>query len=261
MRYLTFIFLAALCGCGQMSTPGSTLTLGEPETTEEEITLVQHPEGSWPHFLQHLPLEKGPILDYTGSPIGDQEKHYRLVKYDVGTKDLQQCADALMRLRAEYLFREKRYSEIGFHFTDGSFYSWDQYCLGRRPRAFGNALRWVQASTAAHDHRSLRAYLDIVYMYAGTLSLAKELKTAGGFEVGTIVIKGGSPGHCFIIVNEGVRKDGSHVYQLAEGYTPAQSICILSRPGDGNDPWYSLSRGTITTSSYIFTTYKLGRFE
>ncbi len=92
-----------------------------------------YPTDSWPYFLQHLPRKKGPVLDFKGNPVYNQEKHVEILTYDVGTADLQQCADALMRIRAEYLFTRKKYSSIGFHFNSGLFYSWADYLKGIRP--------------------------------------------------------------------------------------------------------------------------------
>lgn len=221
------------------------------------------PENSWQYFLQHLPQQSGPIKDYSGKPIQNQAKHFAIINYDVGNKDLQQCADAIMRLRAEYLFSQKRFDEIGFHFLSGDFYSWKMYCKGIRPLIKGNNLKLISTGNShAKTHECLRSYLDIVYMYANTISLCKELKTTDKFEVGTIIITPGSPGHTCIIVDETADSNGKKLYKLAEGYMPAQSIYVLSNPYDENiNPWYRLHKGAIVTASYDFTDYQLKKFE
>jgi hypothetical protein len=219
-------------------------------------------KDSWQYFLQHLPVVDSPIVDYHGKKIGYQQKHTGIIPYDVGKSDLQQCADALMRLRAEYLFAKGKYDSIGFHFTGGQFYTFNDFAGGKRPVPKGNDVVFVKRAACAKDHAALRKYLDIVYTYAGTISLAKELKTASGFEVGTVVIYAGSPGHCFIIIDEKLDETGEKLYKLAEGYTPAQSIYVLRNVwAEGNSPWYRLTTGTINTASYSFTSYKLGKFE
>jgi len=209
-----------------------------------------------------MTVNTGPILDYRGKPVPDQSKHSGIIPYDVGRADLQQCADALMRLRAEYLFSQQRYDAIGFHFVGGQYYAWKDYCKGLRPVAKGNGIRWAQGAEQPKDHASLRAYLDLVYTYASTISLARELKPAGGFAIGTVIIHAGSPGHCFIIIDERTDAAGRRQYRLAEGYTPAQSIYVLRNPsGAANDPWCTLTAGTIRTASYVFYKYELKKFE
>ncbi|HEU4901740.1 MAG TPA: DUF4846 domain-containing protein, partial [Flavisolibacter sp.] len=102
----------------------------------------------------------------------------------------------------------------------------------------------------------------IVYTYAGTISLASELQPANRFAIGTVVITPGSPGHCFIIVDEATTLSGDTVYKLVEGYTPAQSIYVLqnlSEPALGY--WHRLSAGVIKTASYTFTSYQLKKFD
>lgn len=217
-------------------------------------------DSSWQRFLRNLPARPGPVVDYTGTPIANQDKHMAVVDYDVGRRDLQQCADALMRLRAEFLFEQKQYEDISFHFTSGQLYTFTGYCRGLRPPIRGAGVYFVSAAPCAMNYRALRSYLEIVYTYAGTISLARELKPADGFGIGTIIIKPGSPGHCCIIVDEARRRDGQKVYKLAESYTPAQSIYILKNPADGS-PWHELREGeAVQTASYHFTTYQLRRF-
>jgi len=225
-------------------------------------TSKKYDVNSWQYFLQHLPVVDKPIVDYTGKPISYQQKHVGIIPYDVGNADLQQCADALMRLRAEYLFQQKRYNEIGFHFVSGNYYTWNDYCKGLRPVAKGRGVKFITGRSSEKTHESLRKYLDIVYSYASTISLSKELKTANDFEIGTVIIHAGSPGHCFIIIDEATNKAGEKVFKLAEGYTPAQSIYVLRNLNeDGVSPWYKLKKGVIETASYRFEEYKLGRFE
>jgi Domain of unknown function (4846) len=95
--------------------------------TSQAIRHVSYPPDSWPFFLQHLPTENKPIVDYKGNQIGNQEKHFAILTYDVGSSDLQQCADALMRMRSEYLFSQKKYAQIGFHLNSGIYYRWTDY--------------------------------------------------------------------------------------------------------------------------------------
>ncbi|MGH7599664.1 MAG: DUF4846 domain-containing protein [bacterium] len=45
---------------------------------------------------------------YNGAPKPNQAAQYRVLAIDVGNKDLQQCADAVIRLRAEYLFGQEK---------------------------------------------------------------------------------------------------------------------------------------------------------
>jgi hypothetical protein len=254
-----FILLLIFLSCGNASVSNVQQLNASTKIVHDTL---KYDANSWQYFLQHLSILDQPIIDYRGKQISYQQKHVGIIPYDVGSSDLQQCADALMRLRAEYLFQQKRYDEIGFHFVSGNYYSWNDYCKGLRPVAKGNGIKFVSSSPSLKNHESLRKYLDIVYNYASTISLSKELKTANDFGIGTIVIHAGSPGHCFIIIDEAIDKAGENVYKLVEGYTPAQSIYVLRNLNEeGISPWYHLKKGVIETASYRFDEYKLGRFE
>ena len=248
-----------------MACTGSPLPVyqyGEQPSATTEVTPIETEIGTWKHFLQHLPIKKGAVIDYRGREIPEQSKHIAIVDYDIGTRDLQQCADALMPLRAEYLFSTNQHEKIGFHFTSGHYFSWNDYCAGKRPVIRGNNVKFAMSASCSKTHPALRKYLDIVYTYAGTISLYRELKETSKFEIGTVIITPGSPGHCSIVVDEGVSSNGERMYKLAEGYTPAQSIYVLRNSYDEKiSPWYALKHTVINTSSYRFSNYKLGAFE
>jgi hypothetical protein len=224
---------------------------------------LSYPPDSWPSFLQHLPTENKPIVDYKGNQIVNQEKHFAILTYDIGSSDLQQCADALIRLRSEYLFSQKKYTQIGFHFNLGIYYSLTDYLRGIRP-IFKNRQQILAQTSAASElsHASLRRWLDIVYAYANTVSLCKELRNADCLQTGTVIIFPGHPGHCCIIIDEAVTDKQDTVYKMAEGYMPAQSIYVLSNPYEPEwNPWYHLGKGEINTASCSFRSYYLKKFE
>lgn len=259
MRQLIVLFFFSAC---QNSTTVFDLPLPHVVAINNIKINQQTDSSSWIYFLQHLPEKDGPVLNYKGQPVVDQEKHFSILTYDVGTQDLQQCADALMRLRAEYLFNQNRQDEIGFHFVSGQFYQFTDYCKGLKPIPKGRSVQFVTGAPAARTHQSLRHYLDIVYTYASTISLAGELKNTDEFEPGTVIISPGSPGHCFIITDEATASDGKKLYKLVEGYTPAQSIYVLRNVSEpALSYWHHLKKGTIETASYEFASYQLKKFE
>ena len=222
-----------------------------------------NPSNSWQQFLKTLPFADKPIVDFRGRMVDDQQKHVAIVEFDVGNKDLQQCADALIRLRAEFLFSTNQLNDIGFHFTNGVKYNFSDYCKGIVPVETRNGLRLsLNRAPSQTNHSSLRKYLDIVYAYASTISLEKELKPAGDFEIGTVIIHAGSPGHCMIIVDEKTDSRGERLFKLVEGYMPAQTIYVLRNfNASGISPWYKLTKShSIETASYLFTSYELKKF-
>src|SRR6185369_7802913 len=73
--------------------------------------------GSFGAFLRELPLlpDGTPVHLFDGSLKPRQDVHAAVVDLDVAPRDLQQCADAVMRLRAEYLFSIGLFAKISFH--------------------------------------------------------------------------------------------------------------------------------------------------
>lgn len=165
---------------------------------------------------------------------------------DVGNKDLQQCADAVIRLRAEYLYSQKKFNDIHFNLTNGFRVDYTKWGEGYRLRVSGNNTSWYKSKKPDYSYKTFKDYLELVFSYAGTLSLNKEMNkiSLDSIEVGDVFIKGGSPGHAIIVVDLAMDKaTGKKVFMIAQSYMPAQSIHLLVNRNDTNlSPWYDLSQ-------------------
>jgi hypothetical protein len=133
--------------------------------------------GSWGEWLRGLPLK--PLGTrarlFNGQLKGNQAVVAAVVAIDPGTSDLQQCADAVMRMRAEYLFSFNP-NKIHFHLTTGYDAWFSDYLAGTTFRVQGEEVRPAPKPTEAPTHAALSRYLLPVFGYAGTLSLSRELQ-------------------------------------------------------------------------------------
>ena len=233
--------------------PNSPLEINEDKNTikerfaaPEDYSWVEEKSESFGYYLENFKLKKygSPILKYDGTEIATQNLHEAIFDIDTGAKDLQQCADALIRLRAEYLFKTKKFDEIKFHFTSGDLMSWDAYKNGTRAFVNGNSVQFKKTENYDDSYENFRKYLDLIFNYAGTISLNKETKPVlktDDLITGDLLITAGSPGHVVFIVGVSENKDGKKLFLLAEGFTPAQSIHVLKNPFNPKiSPWYEL---------------------
>ena len=223
-------------------------------------------QGSWGAYLQNFPLKAAgsKVLDYKGKPIMFQEFHSAVLDIDIGEKDLQQCADAAIRLRAEYLWLKGLKDQVVFEFTSGHKFAWDDYAEGTRSVVSGNKVSFEKKAQADHSYESFRRYLDVIFMYAGTISLHKEMKKVdrnSEYEIGDVIIHPGSPGHAVIIVDKAKNAQGKYIYLLAQGYTPAQSIHIVKSGHSGISPWFDIPKtGTIYHERFYLSNAGVRRF-
>ncbi len=221
--------------------------------------------GSFADWLRHLPLKPGrpPVHLYNGALKGNQSVHVAVVDIDVGNQDLQQCADAIIRLRAEYLFTTPCRDEIAFHFTSGDLARWRDWRTGLRPVVRGSRVSWQKTAGASASYSNFRRYLTTVFTYAGSASLERELVGVPDptqVQPGNVFIQGGHPGHGVIVVDVAESASGERVFLLAQSYMPAQEIHILHSPDD-TDPWYHARRsGTLNTPEWTFRYSDLKRF-
>lgn len=232
-------------------------------------TWEKNPTDSFSEYLVNFPLrpKNFPVRDFNAVPITKQYNHVAILNIDVGDKDLQQCADAWIRLYAEYLWAQKRFDEIKFEFTSGQLFSWNDYKKGLRTQEIKNRVRFVKTGKMDDSYENFRKYLNIIFRYAGTISLDREsfpLTQNSQIKPGDFLIKPGSPGHSVIIVGVAKNYAGKKLYLLAESFMPAQDIHILvNRLNQKISPWYELDVNApkTVTAKYIFKPTSIKRFR
>ena len=222
--------------------------------------------NSFQDYLRKLNLKPigSKVLFYNGVSKPNYDVYEAVVDLPIGTKNLHQCADAIMRLQAEYLWNQKNYDQIHFNFTNGFRVDYSEWMKGNRIKVNGNKTSWINKTIPSNTYEDFWNYLEIIFTYAGTASLEKELLPVDILEakIGDVLIQGGHPGHAVIIVDKATHKTtGKNVYLLAQSYMPAQELQILKNPEDqGMSPWMELKEGSIRTPEWGFESGDLRRF-
>jgi hypothetical protein len=223
--------------------------------------------GEFAAWLRALPVKPGrpEVRLHSGEKKRNQEAHHVVLDVDVGARDRQQCADAVMRLRGEFLRQAGKQDDICFRFTDGSEARWQEWKVGSRPILGGRKATWTKRAAADDSYASFRRYLDVVFSYAGTLSLARELDLVADVrrvQAGDVFIQGGSPGHAVIVVDVAEDERGRRAVLLAQSYMPAQDIHVLRNPKSPESPWYVIERDeALLTPEWRFPAGSLRRFS
>jgi len=213
-------------------------------------TLVS--EGSFAEWLRNVKLCKdNTVYLYNGSPKTNQTLHYAVLDFSTGKKDLQQCADAIMRLRAEYYFSRKEYAKIDFKSVQSGF----------------NFQQWLAHidSSEKDYHVLLLQFMQNVFINCGTYTVEAMTKQISMKEIqpGDVFVKAGAPGHAMIVADVAVNeKTGEKIYLLAQSFMPAQDMHIVINPSSSTiNPWYEVNKDEkIITPGWAFTKDQLKRF-
>lgn len=257
---LAFTFLSCGDNAQQVHQKNSLATKISEIAMPKGFERIAVKPASFGEYLRNLPLSKdNTVYLFNGEKKKRQDVHYAVLRIDVGTSDLQQCADAVMRLRAEYLFEQKRFEHIHFNFTSGHEANYLQWRKGERPQINGNQVTWKKTASMDASYANFRKYMNIVFTYASTRSLVKELKPVAkiaNLQIGDVFIQSGSPGHAVLVVDIAIHPlTNEKAFLLAQSYMPAQSIHILLNLEDDKlSPWYVLkpTAKTLLTPEWEF---------
>jgi hypothetical protein len=252
--YLLFLQLLLLsCNNNKDTQPGLNTGNETAVNPYKKIKAIPLPDrfermkddsGSFTKFLRNINLkENTTVYLFNGQPKSNQSAQYALLDISTGNKDLQQCADAVMRLRAEYQFNQKQFDQIIFYDNKRTVYNF----------------------SVPYTREHFDKYLSRVFGMCGSASLSKQLKPVNSFsqiQPGDVLIRGGFPGHAVIVMDVAVNNVGKKIYLLAQGYMPAQDIHVLKNPmNTGLSPWYEVNDDTIIyTPEYTFRQHELRRW-
>lgn len=233
-------------------------------TLETRITVPQgferssEPTSSFAFWLRKLQLKPygSKVMQYNGIEKWNQDIAVGVVDLPIGKKDLHQCADAVIRLRAEYLYATNQKEAISFKFTNGFICNYSKWIQGFRVQVKDNKCNWIASAAPGDNDEIFWKYLETVFTYAGTLSLEKELiaKQTDDIQPGDVWIKGGSPGHAVIVGDVITNKEtGEKLFLLLQSYMPAQDIHIIANLSDISlSPWYKIPSDRLHTPEWTF---------
>lgn len=202
-------------------------------------------KASFGAFLRNLPLLPSgtKVLSHSGDTILDSSDRRlsAVVDLDVGARDLQQCADSVIRLHAEWAFSASK-SPIEYRAGNGARFDFQRYLSGERFRAQGNKLVSRHSAAAqVRSHTALRSFLDTVFNWVNTGALAhySQQVAIDQIQAGDFFVLSGSPyGHAVLVLDIARNAKGKPLLLLGQGYMPAQSFHVLRSPT--GSPWFEL---------------------
>lgn len=193
-----------------------TLEKIEPPSGFTRVALDGKGFGAWLRGLPLLP-QGSPVFLWDGLPKPYQIGHFAVVDLDVGKQNLQQCADAIMRLRAEYLWATGRAGEVN--------------------ALPGNSVKWQGSGWPA-----FRRYLNGVMAVTGSATMdARMHKAPKGHRLlpGDVLVQGGHPGHAMLVLDVADDGKGNRVVLIGQSYMPAQQFHVVNNLWELKiSPWY-----------------------
>jgi hypothetical protein len=200
---------------------------------------------SFGYWLRHLPLlpQGTAVRSYRGKLIlpANDPALAAVVDLDLGSRNLQQCADTALRLRGEYLYWRGLGDRAAFVWNGSRRFGYAEWRRGIRPVKVDG--RWAFAARAGplRGYDSFRRYLQYMFLWTGTQHQVSEprVRDPRRVEPGDFLVQGGSPGHLVIVLDLARAIRSNRIVALiGQGFMPAQDLHVLrSKTGSA---WFEL---------------------
>ncbi len=227
---------------------GTLLARFSPPPGYARAPLPPDTYGAW---LRSHPLSPAdtPVRGFRGQVIlpADHPHLAAVAALAVGDKDLQQCADSVIRLHAEWLFASGRRDQ-SYRAASGTPMPFARWANGERMVPDGMAFAWTFSARPDNGRAAFRRWLDGVFAFANTGSLARDTEPVAldDLRPGDFVVQAGAPGHTVLVLDMAVQ-GARRALLLGQGYMPAQSFHVL-RPGGGEgaaEAWFVVEPGAL----------------
>jgi hypothetical protein len=260
------IIMLALIAAGSLSFAGILHPRGE--TIEKRFEApdgfkrVKCEKGSFEEYLRSYKLKAdgSPVRLYNGQ-LKSNEVYAAVLDMPILDRDLIQCADAVMKLRAEYFYQKGEYGKIEFALTNRMVVPFGRFADGFRIKGRGAKTEWIRWGKSGYSRDVFDEYLQVIYTFCGTASLSREMvrQEVKEIKIGDVFIEGGYPGHVVIVVDLAENKSGEKMMLLAQSYMPSQEMHILKSSSDAS-PWYKVEDAELITPEWNFKKGSLRRF-
>ncbi|MDR3086196.1 MAG: DUF4846 domain-containing protein [Christensenellaceae bacterium] len=221
---------------------------------------INAPAESFQSFLRNYALKPSgsPVLAYDGTERANAGAA-AVLKVDLGQKNHEGPAGAVLRLAAEYLFEQSRFSRISFTLGTQFDFSFDTWAEGKTLQVDGNSVKWVSGGDSGSGRDNFTRYLQTLFRYVSVDTLKKDMTLIEDAEISPIeagdiflgVDANGKPVCAMVADLVSAGAGGGRAMLLLEGGLPAQEAHIVQNPGDSVlSPWYEcISEGKIQTPS------------
>ena len=220
-------------------------------------------------FLRGQSLKKDNIVKYFN---GGEKYNYSIwaavLDYDIGKKNLHQCADAVLYMRSSFLYEQKLYDKLSYKFVSGFRANYNDY-LDYYYKVAGNKVSLIKRNNKLeHSNETFRKWIRQIWTYSNTWSIDNYDSISVpilNMKPGDFFIQSNPPpnvGHAVNVVDVVYNSSiNNKKFMLSQSYMPAQETHILINPKDGT-VWYDLiDFESIITPEWTFNFDELKRFK
>ena len=213
--------------------PVDTVRQRLPHSLSGGSGFVDEPE-SWTEWLRLLPLAAPgtPVRNYRGEVIvpGEDEHLAAVVALDVGERDLQQSADVVLRLHAEWRWFVNDLRMM-YRSDTGVALPLERWRSGDRLVTRAGQPTWERqaAPKPKLDYADFRAYLDSVFAWSDARALLAESAPLApeALAPGAFFLHQGPPAQLLVVLDVAANSSGKRAMLLAQALNPAENLHVL----------------------------------